>query len=88
MATTTSLDYFALGATTVNNGSATFGAGYQLGFPTGGGAIAASTIGPIYPLPTYRYSLASTTTIYLTANVSFSVSTCKGYGIIQARRVR
>ncbi|MBP9727278.1 MAG: hypothetical protein KBD83_07440 [Gammaproteobacteria bacterium] len=35
-----------------------------------------------------RYSLASTTTIYLNANVTFSASTCGGYGKLCARRVR
>lgn len=39
-------------------------------------------------VPAARFSLASTTTIYLVAFASFSVSTCTGYGIISARRVR
>jgi len=39
-------------------------------------------------LPVYRYSLSSTTTIYLFAYATFGVSTVKAYGLIQARRVR
>lgn len=35
-----------------------------------------------------RFSLASPTTIYLTANVNFSAGTVHGYGFIGARRVR
>jgi hypothetical protein len=37
--------------------------------------------------PTVRFSLASTTTVYLVGAVSFS-GTCVGYGRISARRVR
>lgn len=35
-----------------------------------------------------RVSLSGTTTIYLVLQVGFAVSTCTGYGLIQARRVR
>ena len=38
--------------------------------------------------PTLRFSLASTTTIYLVAQGNFTVSTLSAYGIISARRVR
>jgi hypothetical protein len=38
--------------------------------------------------PTLRFSLASTTTIYLVAVANFTVSTMVAYGIISARRVR
>lgn len=40
------------------------------------------------PLATTRFSLASTTTIYLVARCAFSSGTCAGYGTIEARRVR
>jgi len=40
------------------------------------------------PTPTFRYSIASTTTIYLIANASFAVSTLKAAGLLRARRVR
>lgn len=39
-------------------------------------------------IPTRRYSLSATTTIYLIASCDFSAGTVGGYGIIQARRVR
>jgi len=38
--------------------------------------------------PLTRFSLASTTTIYLVGIAAFTVSTCSGYGAITARRVR
>lgn len=40
------------------------------------------------PLNTSRFSLSATTTIYLLALSSFTVSTCSAYGTISARRVR
>ena len=39
-------------------------------------------------VPPIRLSLASTTTVYLVIQANFSVSTCKGFGNIRARRVR
>lgn len=38
--------------------------------------------------PVVRLSLASTTTVYLVAYVTFGVSTMNAYGMIRARRVR
>ena len=35
-----------------------------------------------------RISLTSTTTIYLVANATFSISTLSAYGTIEARRIR
>ena len=40
------------------------------------------------PIPKQRFLLSAATTIYLVAKAVFTVSTCKGYGIIRARRVR
>jgi hypothetical protein len=40
------------------------------------------------PIPPTRFSLASTTTIYLVARATFTVGTCKAFGSIAARRVR
>jgi hypothetical protein len=37
---------------------------------------------------TVRMSLAATTTIHAVAQASFGVSTCSGYGVLRARRVR
>lgn len=39
-------------------------------------------------IPPYRFSLSSTTTIFLVALGSFTVSTASAYGIIRARRMR
>lgn len=40
------------------------------------------------PIPNYRLSLASTTTVFLVGFANFTISTLTGYGIIRARRVR
>src|SRR6266446_5865568 len=40
------------------------------------------------PLMPYRFSLSGTTSIFLVALITFAVSTCTGYGIIRARRIR
>jgi hypothetical protein len=42
----------------------------------------------MFPLPTTRFSLSSTTSIYLVAQEHFTVSTCGAFGAISARRVR
>ena len=47
-----------------------------------------TAIDPAWSLPVVRLALASTTTIYLVSNATFSVSTLTAYGIITARRVR
>lgn len=41
-----------------------------------------------YPITPVRINLAATTTVYLSTNASFSVSTLSAFGIIRARRVR
>ncbi len=43
---------------------------------------------PSLALAQTRFILSATTTYYLTARASFTVSTCTAYGIIQARRRR
>lgn len=40
------------------------------------------TLGPA------RFSLSSTTTVYLVIRATFAVSTCSGFGLLRARRVR
>lgn len=44
--------------------------------------------GLVFPTPTVRLSLTTTTTVFLVANVGFTVSTCSASGLIRARRVR
>lgn len=40
------------------------------------------------PIPPVRISISGTTTVFLTANISFATSTAAGYGLISARRAR
>ena len=42
----------------------------------------------VYAVPTRRFSLAATTTVYLIAQGSFTASTLTAYGRISARRIR
>lgn len=39
-------------------------------------------------VPPLRFSISGTTTMHLVASVGFTVSTCSGFGILRARRVR
>jgi len=41
-----------------------------------------------FPVPVVRFSLSGTTTVFLVAQGTFTVSTLKAYGTIRARRVR
>jgi hypothetical protein len=67
--------------------SATIGSLGQAGGLTPPSTISA-TVDFVTPIPTTRYSLASTTTIYLVARAGFAVSNSYAYGVIRARRVR
>jgi len=70
----------------VSNVSATFGSD-AWAWQTSPAPVP-STINQLSTTPMVRYSLASTTTIYLVAKANFTVSTMTGYGSIRARRVR
>lgn len=62
---------------------------YATQFTYGTTGIAIGTVrNCILPTATARYSLASTTTVYLVVLCDFSVNTLSAYGYIQARRVR
>jgi hypothetical protein len=82
-------------ATTVNSlggssssVSATAGAlGSGMTFP-GAAATLATGVNPEFSIPTQRFALNATTTIYLVALAAFGVNTCAGYGLIRARRIR
>lgn len=52
------------------------------------GVVYSSGTRPGFTMPTARFSLAGTTTIYLVTAPSFTVSTLGGFGYIRARRVR
>ena len=47
-----------------------------------------TAVDPAWNLPVTRFSLATTTTVYLVAAATFTVSTLAAYGVIRARRVR
>ncbi|WP_157380964.1 hypothetical protein [Burkholderia ubonensis] len=81
-------------------GSTTWGNGYQAGFNT---TSATQPAQPLFVLtqatfptgsnqattiPSQRFSLSATTTVYLVAQAAFSTSTMTATGIIRARRVR
>jgi hypothetical protein len=86
-AASTNVTYYQGVITTTSAGGGLIpGAFYAVSLPTG---IVPGTfpIGGLTVGPT-RFSLASTTTIFLTGSCNFSVSTLSAYGIIQARRVR
>lgn len=51
-------------------------------------AIVPGAIGQVEAIPTNRVRLSATTTIYLVANATFTISTLGAYGFIGARRRR
>jgi hypothetical protein len=70
-----------------NSTSATFGAvGSDARLFTAANVPGAASL--MLAAPITRYSLAATTTIYLIAYGTFTVSTLQAYGFIRARRVR
>ena len=81
---TTTYSYIQYSSSTT---SATIGSLGQSGGLTTPSNIAA-TVDFISPIPTTRYSLSATTTIYLVARAGFAVSNSSAYGVIRARRVR
>jgi hypothetical protein len=42
----------------------------------------------LLPTPVYRFTLTSTSTVYLIGRANFTAGTVSGYGHIRARRVR
>lgn len=52
------------------------------------GRGAAMPVDPVMVIPRRRLSIASTTTVYLVAQASFSGGTCSSFGFIAARRMR
>ena len=81
---TTTYSYIQYSSSTT---SATNGSLGQSGGLTTPSNIAA-TVDFVAPIPTTRYSLSATTTIYLVARAGFAVSNSYAYGVIRARRVR
>jgi hypothetical protein len=81
---TTTYSFINYGSSTT---SATVGTLGQMGSLTPNSNISA-TVDFVAPIPTTRYSLSATTTIYLIARAGFAVSNSFAYGVIRARRVR
>lgn len=81
---TTATDFRTSLSTTTNTEDTTAGRFAHLLMPTlTGTGITQST-----SIPSYRFSLSGTTTIFLVAQATFGVSTMTAYGIIRARRIR
>ncbi len=87
---------FTFGATTsytnligsVSSTSATIGAqDSKFDFETPA-AVPTAGADATFPVPVVRFSLSGTTTVFLVAQGTFTVSTLKAYGTIRARRVR
>lgn len=83
-ASTTVTNYYVSASTTTN--TMDFTAGNFSGIALGG--IVCGSSGNVATLPSVRFSLASTTTVYFVAYSTFGISTAKVYGTIRARRVR
>jgi hypothetical protein len=83
-AATTTTSYVGAGISTVANTlpSANTGARSVLS------VTSAASVGNELATPTFRISLASTTTVYLIGYAQFATSTMTGNGFIRARRVR
>jgi len=81
---TTTYSYIQYSSSTTSATIGSLGQGGSLTTPSN----IAATVDFITPIPTTRYSLSATTTIYLVARASFAVSNSFAYGVIRARRVR
>ncbi len=82
-AASTVIAFYYSGISLVSGSLPGFFAGANIATPVG-----ASANSVCFAVPTTRISIASTTTVYLVADVGFSISTAAGFGFIGARRVR
>lgn len=86
------VNYSMTGATTANfssganSTSATLGGENTFTYTPFASAGLTDQLGNL--IPTRRFSLSGTTTIYLVGNATFSVGSASAYGLIRARRVR
>ena len=81
---TTTYSYIQYSSSTTSAATGSLGQYGSLTTPSNIAAI----VDFVAPIPTTRYSLASTTTVYLVARAGFAVSNSFAYGVIRARRVR
>ena len=72
----------------VGTSNTSFGANREINTFTSGSASGANQGAFGGPTPVVRFSLASTTTVYLGEQATFTAGTVKGFGIIRCRRVR
>lgn len=83
--TTTTNIVFSLSTTT---GTLNLNVGNYTTVDYATGTVLNNASPPIIGMPPTRFSLASTTTVFLVANATFGTSTMSGFGIIRARRIR
>ena len=82
-AASTSITYKTGGSSTT---SATIGA-LGTSFALSQAAVVPGAVGQIHVIPSYRLSITETTTVYLVAQATFTVSTLGAYGLISARLI-
>jgi hypothetical protein len=87
-AATTSVTFIQGGISSTTNSFTGAINGDSYGQSSGNLNPAYATVDAHISIPSYRVSLASTTTYYLVVSSGFSVSTSSGYGRISARRMR
>jgi len=83
---TTVTALFASVSSVDNTVSSTVGHTSTAAYDSSGATVLAST--NRLPTPVVRFSLASTTTVFLVAYANFGAGTMKGFGAIRARRAR
>jgi len=84
----TTVNYLAVSiGTTVNALNSLPSDGYAA-LPFNAAAIFAGLTNPTMPAGPIRFSFASTTTVYITAQAGFGVSTCTAMGSLSCRRIR
>ncbi len=82
-AASTSITYKTGGSSST---SATIGA-LGSSFALSQAAVVPGAVGQLHAIPAFRISLTATTTIYLVAQATFTVSTLGAYGLISARLI-
>jgi hypothetical protein len=89
------VDYTAGATTSITNQrqgisttSATLGGQDTFSSNTTAAQVPTASVDDAIPTPVVRISIASTTTVFLVSNATFTLSSLKAYGTISARRVR
>lgn len=82
---TTSYTNLTAGTSTTSAAFTTIGNQFDFEAPA---TVPTATQDPTFALPTARFSLASTTTVFMPVQATFTVSTLRAYGVLRCRRVR